>query len=153
MHLRARQVVEDDRSIFDQLHSSYINEGQPQQQTAPVGWLDNIYSQALAGQRYLWLARNGDEIVGFCSFRILPFFRGSSDKFTEIQDFYIVPPARGRGFGRQLAGLIMRKAIAQQAASVELDVAADNVSAMQFWERVGFKLRIYSMELKLPGPS
>src|SRR6478752_9934721 len=102
MQLVTRQVVEADRSIFERLHFQYINEGQAQERAAPDGWLDNIYSQALAGERYLWLAQVGDERIGFCSFRVTPFFRGSTDRLMVIQDFYVVPSARGRGFGREL---------------------------------------------------
>lgn len=104
MQLVARHVKETDRTVFEQLHSAYLAEGELQNRTEPSGWLDTVYSQALSGQRHLWLAKLGNEYVGFCSFRVLPFFRDSSDKFADLQDFYIVASVRGRGLGRQLAG-------------------------------------------------
>lgn len=145
--LAIRQVQESDRSAFERLHSDYINEGKPERKSAPEGWLDNIFSQALGGQRYLWFAETSGGVVGFCTFKIIPFFRGAADKFTDIQDFYIAPSARGRGLGRELAHLVMQEAVRQQATSIELDVAAGNSGAMEFWQRIGFKLRVYSMEM------
>ena len=93
----------------------------------------------------------GQESVGFCSFRVLPFFRDSKERFADVQDFYIVPKVRGRGFGRELANLVMRQATELGAVFIELDVSANNATAMQFWQRVGFKLRSYSMEMPVPN--
>ena len=92
----------------------------------------------------------GGQIIGFCSFRIVPFFSGSSEKFADIQDFYVVPSMRGRGFGRQLAGMVLQEAMEERVVSIELDVSADNSGAMQFWKSVGFKLRVYAMEMPVP---
>lgn len=148
--LMIREVREVDRRTFEQLHSDYINEGKPEREPAADGWIDNLVSQALAGQRYLWLAETNGEVVSFCSFRINPFFPGAADKYTEIQDFYITPSARCHGLGRELAHLVMQEAFTQRATSIELDVAAGNAGAMQFWQRIGFKLRIYSLEMAIP---
>lgn len=147
--LLIRQVREGDRPTFEQLHTDYINEGKLQRESAPDGWIDNVFSQALTGRRYLWVAEAMGEVVGFCSFRINPFFVGAADKCMDVQDFYIVPRARGRGLGRELARLAMEEAAKQDAVTVELDVAAGNAGAMQFWERIGFKLRVYSLEMAI----
>jgi ribosomal protein S18 acetylase RimI-like enzyme len=149
MELLTRQVQQGDRPIFEQLHAAYLNEGGPGHREAPAGWVDTIYSQALGGERYLWIAQMGQESVGFCSFRVMPFFRDAEETFANVQDFYIVPSVRGRGLGRQLAKLVTRQVEELGAVSIELDVSADNAAGMQFWQRMGFKLRSFSLEMPI----
>ena len=147
MKIETHSVTKDDRSVFEQLYAAYLAEGQPDNPRPPEGWLENVFSQALAGERCLWLASSGAEIIGFVDFKMTPFFPGSSDRYAFVHDFYIVQSQRRFGFGKTLASCVVTEVQRQGVGSIELNVAPHNQSAVQFWQSIGFKLRCYSLEL------
>ena len=147
MEIETQPVTEHDRSVFEGLYADYLAEGQPDDPHPPEGWLKNVFSQALAGERCLWLAKVGTETIGFVDFKIMPFFPGSSDTYAFIHDFYIVQSQRRLGFGKALASYVVAEVQRQGVSSIELNVAPHNQHSMQFWQNIGFKLRCYSLEM------
>lgn len=147
MKIETQPVTEHDRSIFEQMYADYLAEGQPNSPHTPDGWVENVFSQALSGQRCLWLTSNGTEIIGFVDFKMMPFFPGSSDRYAFVHDFYIIQSQRHRGFGKALANCIVTEAQRQGVGSIELNVAPHNQNPIQFWKSIGFKLRHYSLEM------
>ena len=147
MEIETQPVTEHDRSTFEQMYTDYLAEGQPDSPHPPEGWIENVFSQALAGERCLWFAKAGAETIGFVDFKIMPFFSGSSDTYAFIHDFYIVQSQRRCGFGKMLANCVVIEAQRQGVSSIELNVAPHNQHAMQFWQSIGFKLRHYSLEM------
>ena len=147
--IATRSVTEHDRATFEQLYANYLAELDPDNPHPPARWLENVFSQALAGQRCLWLVSYEAEIIGFADFKVSPFFPGSADEFAFVHDFYVAHAWRRRGFGQALARCIVTEAQRRGVSSVELNVAPHNANAMQFWQSVGFKLRHYSLEMSV----
>ncbi len=145
--ISTRSVTEHDRATFERLYTEYLAELAPDDPHPPIGWLENVFSQALAGQRCLWLASCEAEIIGFVDFKMSPFFPGSDDTFAFVHDFYVVHAQRRRGFGQALAHCIFTEAQRRGVSSTELSVAPYNANAMKFWQSVGFRLRHYSLEM------
>ena len=54
MEIETQPVTEHDRSMFEQMYTDYLAESQLDNPQPPEGWLENVFSQALAGQRCLW---------------------------------------------------------------------------------------------------
>jgi len=121
--ISTRSVVEHDRATLERLYANYLAEIDPDNPQPPAGWLENVFSQALAEQRCLWLASYEAEIIGFVDFKVSPFFPGSIDEFAFVHDFYIVHAQRRRGFGQVLARCIIAEAQRRGVSSIELNVA------------------------------
>lgn len=147
MNINVRSVTSDDRTIIEQLYKSYLKELHPSRSQFPDEWISNIYTQALAGERYLWLALVEGNAIGFVDFKIMPCFSGSSQKYAMVFDFYIVPSQRRYGYGSQLARFVLDEIRQQNASSVELNVLPENKIAMDFWQSLGFNLRHYTLEM------
>jgi ribosomal protein S18 acetylase RimI-like enzyme len=147
MGIEVRSINSCDRTILDQLYENYLKELHPARSQFPTEWISNIYTQALAGQRCLWLAFVEDNAIGFVDFKIMPSFPGSSQKYAMVFDFYIIPPQRRCGYGTQLARFVLDEICQQNASSVELNVLPNNKKAMDFWQSLGFNLRHYTLEM------
>jgi ribosomal-protein-alanine N-acetyltransferase len=59
-------------------------------------------------------------------------------EFADIQTIAVAPGARGHGLGRQLMGRLIGEAAARGAASVLLEVRADNPVAEALYRSLGF---------------
>ncbi|NJM86514.1 MAG: GNAT family N-acetyltransferase [Hydrococcus sp. RU_2_2] len=150
MDIDVRSVTSSDRTTIEQLYENYLHELHPERSQLPIEpneWISNIYTQALVGQRCLWLAFVEDNAIGFVDFKIMPCFPGSSQKYAMVFDFYIVPPQRRCGHGTQLAHFVFEEIRHQNASSIELNVLPDNRKARDFWQSLGFGLRHYTYEM------
>jgi GNAT superfamily N-acetyltransferase len=56
MNINVRSISADERDIVERLYKDYLNELHPERSQLPLEWISNVYNQALAQQRYLWLA-------------------------------------------------------------------------------------------------
>jgi GNAT superfamily N-acetyltransferase len=54
-----------------------------------------------------------------------------------IEDLYVRPPFRGRGYGKQLLQYLARKGLAAGAARLEWQVLAWNAPAIAFYQGIG----------------
>jgi len=112
-------------------------------------WLNKMYDEAMAGERYYWLVFDERQPVGFVSFRMQQgWFDGS--KYGKLDELYIVPQARGRGAGRKLAEMAFAEMQRQGAGNVELGVLISNISGLAFWQSIGLKVnhQVLKMSLK-----
>ncbi|HSF99117.1 MAG TPA: ribosomal protein S18-alanine N-acetyltransferase [Ornithinibacter sp.] len=100
---------------------------------ADDAWSEQTWWAELAGRpRREYLAGvEGGEVLGY----------GGLDHAGEVADIMTVavtPAARGRGLGRRLLDELEARAAAGRAASVMLEVRADNVAAIGLYERAGY---------------
>lgn len=149
MKINIRSISSDERDIIERLYKAYLNELHPERSQLPLEWIANVYNQALAQQRYLWLALINEEIIGFVDFKIMPCFPGSEEKYALIFDFYIMSSHRRCSYGSQLANKVLEEIKQQKVDSIELNVLPGNQNAMAFWQSLGFNLRHYTLEMLL----
>jgi ribosomal protein S18 acetylase RimI-like enzyme len=71
---------------------------------------------------------------------------------VEVEDLYVTPAARGRGIGRALLRSAVAYARAVGARCVWLETQPSNYAAVQFYQRVGFRLCGLDARLYDPGP-
>lgn len=109
----------------------------------PVGGVDTLLAHGF-GPRPLFhalLAEDAGQVLGMILY--YPDYsthRGKPGLF--VQDFYVLPEARGRGVGKRL----LSAAMAQQdwgAAYVTLGVDPGNAAARAVYDKLGFRPRGY----------
>lgn len=85
----------------------------------------------------IWLLYDGAAVVGYIILTIgFSFeFRGH-DAF--IDELYIVPRHRRRGFGRQAMAVVEQKAREMGVNAVHLEVDRGNESALELYRRAGY---------------
>jgi ribosomal protein S18 acetylase RimI-like enzyme len=111
-------------------------------------WLSKMYDEAMAGERYYWLAFDAGQPIGFISFRLLHgWFDGS--QYGKLDEFYIAPSARGQGTGRELAQMAFTEMQRQGAGNVELGVLISNTSGLAFWQSIGLKVNHQVLRMPL----
>lgn len=109
----------------------------------PVGGVETLLAHGF-GARPLFhalLAEEAGQALGIILFYPdYSTYRGEPGLY--VQDFYVVPQARGRGVGR----LLLAEAMAVQdwgAAYVTLGVAPGNAAAKRVYAKLGFRARGY----------
>lgn len=85
----------------------------------------------------IWLLYNGAELIGYIILAIgFSFeFRGH-DAF--IDELYIVPAHRHRGFGRQAMAFVEQEAREMGVNAIHLEVDPGNDSALELYRRTGY---------------
>jgi ribosomal protein S18 acetylase RimI-like enzyme len=93
--------------------------------------------EALERQR---LAPGSSFLVAEVSGRVVAtaFARPGADDHIVLSQLYVIPDAQGRGIGRQLLETCL--AAFPHATAVQLEVEPRNARAINFYERVGFRV-------------
>lgn len=114
----------------------------------PLAYWDEEYIAALLaglgdGSLTIWLARNGDDLVGFAIARMeRQWYRGSR-RAGIVEEFYVTPAYRRQGLGRMLAERVVEWLNAQGAAEIRAPVLRRNLDGLLFWQRLGFSIEAY----------
>lgn len=112
---------------------------------------DPVRQQAYFAKQYTWSGGNGHpywalldgQRIGFVNFSIFP-----DEKRAEVEDFYVIPDQRRRGYGTEMVRWLFRQLDAHGVERLDLTVRRDNPNALVFWEAQGlmiakFHLRQY----------
>jgi GNAT superfamily N-acetyltransferase len=84
----------------------------------------------------VWLARDGDEVVGCVALRPLDQIPGAG----EVKRLYVKPSARGRGVAGLLLDALHEYARSTGYGVLYLDSKDDLTDAIRFYERRGYQL-------------
>ena len=85
-----------------------------------------------------WMVRHADRIVGYVVLTIgYSIEYGGRDGF--IDDLYLIPEARGRGWGRMVVDFALSEAKALGIRTLHLEVEADNEQAHSLYRFSGFE--------------
>jgi ribosomal-protein-alanine N-acetyltransferase len=100
---------------------------------ADDAWTEQTWWAELAGRpRREYLAGvEGAELLGYAGL-------DHGGEVADIMTVAVTPAARGRGLGRRLLDELEARAAARRAASVMLEVRADNVAAIRLYARAGY---------------
>lgn len=104
-----------------------------QQLFAADAWSEQTWWAELAGRprRDYVAGVEGGEVIGYAGL-------DHGGEVADIMTVAVAPPARGHGLGRKLLDELEVRAVARRAASVMLEVRADNSSAIGLYERAGY---------------
>jgi len=92
---------------------------------------------ANAQQATLWVARDGDQILGMLSLQYV-ISTALGGRVAWLEDVIVHPEARGRKIGERLLKHALKTAQTEGCLRVSLLSDADNVDAQRFYQRQGF---------------
>lgn len=104
-----------------------------QQLFAEDAWSEQTWWAELAGRprRDYVAGVEGGEVIGYAGL-------DHGGEVADIMTVAVTPAARGHGLGRRLLDELEARAGAGRAASVMLEVRADNAAAIGLYERAGY---------------
>lgn len=88
----------------------------------------------------LYLAVEDTEQVGLLAIAV-----DEAKQSAVIEDFYVFPHSRRRGYGRAMVAALYALLDPRHITLVELNVRRDNPQALAFWEAIGFRIGSYRM--------
>ncbi|MFL6078819.1 MAG: ribosomal protein S18-alanine N-acetyltransferase [Ornithinibacter sp.] len=109
-------------------------------------WAEPTWWAELAGRprRDYVVLTDGDGILGYAGL-------DHGGDAADVMTIAVAPGAQGRGVGGRLLDELERRARARGAASVMLEVRADNAAALRLYERAGFMLLSTRRRYYQPG--
>ncbi|MBI1686129.1 GNAT family N-acetyltransferase [Caulobacter hibisci] len=145
-----RPITDDDAPLLARWHAAFRaasfpgwNEAQLAPMLADQFRLQQLHYARVYPDADHWLAAQAETPIGQIHIdRTQPDWR--------LVDLLVAPDARGSGLGGALLGWIQRMAIAENAASITLDVAIDNTPARALYRKAGFVDEDPDPELVLP---
>jgi [ribosomal protein S18]-alanine N-acetyltransferase len=109
-------------------------------------WSEPTWWAELAGRprRDYVVLTDGEGVLGYAGL-------DHGGDVADVMTVAVAPRARGRGLGRLLLVELERRAVARGAASVMLEVRADNAPARALYERVGYQVLSTRRRYYQPG--
>ncbi len=95
--------------------------------------LSDFEMEAQRDISYFALAKDGDEVIGYCGIVDV-------SKEGNISTFAVREDYRGKGIGKMLFGHIISYAKEQKMEFITLEVRKTNVPAIKIYEGLGFKV-------------
>jgi len=109
-------------------------------------WFSSILSTLREGRGKVLVAQLNGEIVGFIYFvHSLRMFFEVSKQVALISDMYVKPEFRRRGIGSLLLEKCFEHLRKLDIKHVMLSVLSNNLAAVKFYEKHGFKICRYDM--------
>ena len=150
--MNIQPITAGDVPTVEQLAYEYNQELGPDETSkeAVLRWIAFVTQAACAGKHFFWLARVEERIAGFVSFqmRTNPF---AQKTYGFIEDLYVAPPFRRRGYAEKLVQAASRELRQHGAAYIELDVLAHNEHGLAFWKKQGLTLHHYVLTRPFPS--
>ncbi len=97
------------------------------------------------------VACEGDAMVGFALARVDPGDGLLPCLIGELQEFYVMPQARGRGHERALAEAAIRWLRERDAATIRTQLSTDDLDGRGFWQSQGFEADMVVLSLYRDG--
>lgn len=118
--------------LFDVLDGFLTHAGEAPLDEAAKERLGEAVAQ---GRIVFFAARQAGEVLGICSLTV-GFSTYRTSPIGLMEDFFVVPQARGRGVGRLLVERLLAEASQQRCGSVLIGCGADQIP---MYEHFGFK--------------
>ncbi|MCK9487499.1 MAG: GNAT family N-acetyltransferase [Dehalococcoidia bacterium] len=94
----------------------------------------------MEGREVSWVLADGER-AGLLMVRVLPDWPDESREVASIAEFYVAPPFRRRGVGREAIVALLADHRARGTFEVEAGILALNEPARAFWASLGFEVR------------
>lgn len=136
-HEIRRAGVEDATDIARLLHDFNTEYDDP---TPPVPALADRVRELLADEAIAVLLAGEPPALGLALFRIRPSLWSNAED-VYLEELYVVPEHRGKGYGRALLGTAMEAARQAGAEHFELTTGEEDIEARHLYESCGFTNR------------
>lgn len=97
---------------------------------------DNLYELFKAERSVLWVAKEGEQVLGCCGIYPTP---GLPEGHVELAKFYLLAEARGKGIGTKLMEQNIASAIELGYTTLYLESLPEFAKAVRMYERAGFE--------------
>jgi ribosomal protein S18 acetylase RimI-like enzyme len=103
---------------------------------------------------YIFIGEVDGVPVGYVSCQV---YRRPANPYSYARNFVYVdqisvnPDQRSKGYGKQLSEMVIEVARQEKISQITLSVWAFNTDAIEFYEKLGFRRLIQSMEFVLDG--
>lgn len=104
--------------------------------------------EAYFRERFTWAGGNRQPywaVADGCRVGFVAYAVDAAKQSASIDDFYVVPEARRRGYGTAMVQAVYAQLDTHGVELVELDVRRDNPHALAFWEAQGFRIALYRL--------
>lgn len=121
-HLRYESLTEDVIPALQEIeHEAY-----------PEPWTGGMFRDEVRNTNsHFFVAYLGDELIGYAGFWMLI-------DVAHVTSVTVAKPYRGRGYGRVQMQHLIDEAIAEEAATITLEVRESNAAARTMYEHFGF---------------
>jgi ribosomal protein S18 acetylase RimI-like enzyme len=137
-------VQPTDLHDFRRIVEAYWREVMPQsdviqQPERPAAYFAERFPWTGGTRQLYWAVVDGRR-VGFVAYTV-----DTAQHAASIDDFYVVPKARRRGYGAAMGQAVYTQLDPLGVALVELHVRRDTPHALAFWEAQGLRIALYRM--------
>jgi len=97
---------------------------------------ENLQRYVGARDRWFYVLRLADEVVGYCSFALTP-----TPGEMKLEQLYVLPALHGRGLGKRMLHLVEQETLAHGCRTLMLQVNKQNTKSIDVYRRGGFTVR------------
>ena len=90
-------------------------------------------------KQFIYVAEEDEKIIGFITGEILSKKEWYTVQLGTINNLYVLEDYRHKGIGKQLMQTMMNSFIEKGIETFELYAFSNNVDALKFYEKLGFK--------------
>ncbi len=133
-----REIRESDNPVIAKIIRTVMGEFDADPQTTILGdpTLDRMFQTYQQPKAIYYIIENGDQIVGGCGIRQLD---NSEENICELQRMFLLPAARGKGYGKKLIELCIQKAKEFNFDKIYLETLSQMKTAIGLYEKTGFE--------------
>ncbi|MEV4267171.1 GNAT family N-acetyltransferase [Kribbella sp. NPDC049584] len=117
--------------------------------SAVTGWVVEALARAAEPGRFVFVADEGDAVLGFVAGEERPHWSGVPELY--VGELAVDPRHEGRGVGRALIDAVAAHANEVGVHSITLDTGAANSNARSFYRRLGFEEEDVKLTMRLDG--
>jgi GNAT superfamily N-acetyltransferase len=133
------------RQLFSEMYSHMREHGLMLELDAGGAekWIASL-KRTLKRFAVLQVAGNGEEIIGFAhgSLSLTPDYLGSK-KIGVVTHIYVIPEYRSKKVATRLLDGLEDWFRGQKVHSIELQVLTQNLEALNFWRKMGYKSELF----------
>ena len=136
--MNIREIREEDNLSIAEVIGSVLIEFRADPHTTFLGdpLRHNMFQNYREPGTIYYVAEIGHKIVGGCGIGML---EGSSENTCELQRMFLLPEARGLGYGKELIDLCICKAKEFKYDQVYLESLSQMQGAIHLYDKTGFK--------------
>ena len=133
-----REIKKSDNEIIASIIRSVMKEFDANPKTTILGdpTLDTMFQNYQTPRAVYYIIEEDNKVVGGCGIKQLD---NSVENICELQRMFLLPTSRGKGFGRQLIELCIKRAKEFGYDEIYLETLGDMKKAQLLYLDLGFK--------------
>lgn len=136
--IRIRELEKKDNPVIAEIIRTVMSEFNADPKTTIIGdpVLDTMFENYRHSRSVYYIAESDDVIAGGCGINKLS---GAENNICELQRMFLLPHSRGKGIGKMLLDLCIRKAKEFVYDKVYIETLSEMHSAIGLYKHYGFR--------------